>query len=560
MKRVSFLLAMVLCWTVFFSCSDIGYARAQTQPAVIVMKNIKVTADEVNIRQDKSDTGQIISKAYKNDIYELLVEAKDARGRVWYKVEAGFGNVTGWLAGWQCKRTNEKVNTAVKSKQGELLKSCSNKELYIKLLLLEDYSLKNLLKTFGKSYSIKPVYTYKKYEYKNGVYFEVNEENEVVTVGVGSRGTYVDSIKKITGDIFSKNKGNERIILDSSNLIIVDAVSNKVLREYATGYQDIETILTGNFLGDGAAELYLCDSEDYDKSIPTKKAVYKVVNDDFVKACDENSFNEYAGGIKATIDNNILRMNVDIGSYHNGHMSVIPDKVFYNTRSETEKSKLLSLNKDWTIIQENGKWYILVQYSVDIVMLTYYWGPLDENMKNNTSMYNDLARITLLLDMSGREPVIYRTECRIKYNDDKLLNLKTLEFEDAALKNGPELGMTMGEAYLSLGGKLETDEYSDYMIYKDVELFEYCGSIVDIYTKSANHMTSRGVKVGDSIEKVESIYGKPDMGFSGDNKVEYKFCYTNPKNELEVTFYRTMKIYYQDGLVNAIQFHQVMLD
>ena len=29
----------------------------------------------------------------------------------------------------------------------------------------------------------------------------------------------------------------------------------------------------------------------------------------------------------------------------------------------------------------------------------------------------------------------------------------------------------------------------------------------------------RGLKVGDNIKKVESIYGKPDVGFSGDSKV-----------------------------------------
>lgn len=558
MKRLSFLLALVLCITIVCFCIDIGDVSAGT--AVTPLKNIKVTADEVNIRQDKSATSQIISKAYKNDVYQLLVEEKDAQGRTWYKVEADFGNITGWLAGWLCKKTNEQVNSVVKSKPGELLKSCSNKDLYIKLLLLEDYSLKNLIKIFGKSYSIKPVYAYKKYEYKSGLYFEVNEEDQVVTVGVGSRSANVDSIKKLTCNIFNKNKGDEKLILDGSNLIVVDALSKKVLREYSTGYQDIETILTGNFLGDGAAELYLCDSEDYDGSGLTKKAIYKVVNDDFVMACDENSFNEYKDGIRAAIDNNMLSLNVNIGSYSYSQTSVIPDKVFYNTEAETDKNKLLSIVSAWTVLPENGKWYIQVRYSVNIVILTYYWGPPDENMEDNSTMYNDLARVDLLLDLGGKEPVVSKAETKLKYDHDKLLTLKTLEFQDAALKNGPALGMTMEEAYSSLGGKLKEDEYTENMIYKGIELFEYCGSIVDIYTKSPDYMTSRGVKVGDSIKVVEDMYGKPDIGFSGDDKVEYKFCYTNPKNKVEITFYRTMKIYYQDGLVSAIQFHQVILD
>ena len=139
-------------------------------------QNIKVTANELNIRQDKSTNSKIIAEASRGDVFQMLEEAKDAQGRVWYKVEAEFGNVTGWLAGWFCVKTNEDANKGFRSKPGELF-DCSSKDLYIKLLLLGNYSTENLIRTFGKDYTVSSdEFGCKDYDYKNGVIYRVDKE------------------------------------------------------------------------------------------------------------------------------------------------------------------------------------------------------------------------------------------------------------------------------------------------------------------------------------------------------------------------------------------------
>lgn len=81
------------------------------------------------------------------------------------------------------------------------------------------------------------------------------------------------------------------------------------------------------------------------------------------------------------------------------------------------------------------------------------------------------------------------------------------------LADGPKVEMTMEEAYKALGGNMKEFEYSEYMEYNGVSLSEFCGYIVDITVTSPDYQTPRGLRVGDPIEKVERLYGKPDQGF-----------------------------------------------
>ncbi len=523
-------------------------------------QNIKVTANELNIRQDKSTDSKIIAEASRGDVFQLLGEAKDAQGRVWYKVEAEFGNVTGWLAGWFCVKTNEDANKGFRSKPGELF-DCSSKDLYIKLLLLGNYSTENLIRTFGKDYTVESDYGgYKDYEYKNGVKFRVDKEGKVDKVGVDNRSFYIDwhEIRKVTCDIFSKNKGNEQIITDSGNIIVIDAATKRVIREYNTGYTYINDIQAGNFLGGSAPELYLSTESNIYEEQPAKRGIYKIVNDDFVRVYDEEAFGQYKSGIKAALEKNDLKLDVSIGSFTQSKKSSIPERVFSNTKAVKDKNKLLSTEHAWTVVQEKDRWYVRARYIVNYAMLTYYWGPLLENMDDNETMYNDLARVDVMLDLCSGPEAVYKVDSKVKYDNSKLNSIKPLIYKEAALKEGPALGMTMKEAIAALGGKLKED-YSESQEYKGVSLYEYCGVITDIYTESRDYSTTRGLKVGDSIEKVESLYGKPDIGFSGDEKVQYKFNYKYTK-ELEATYYRTMTIYYEKGLVKGIQFHQVIFD
>lgn len=84
-------------------------------------------------------------------------------------------------------------------------------------------------------------------------------------------------------------------------------------------------------------------------------------------------------------------------------------------------------------------------------------------------------------------------------------------------------------------------KYSESMELNGVKLFEFCSVIVDIYVESPKYKTKRGLKVGDSIEKVQRLYGKPAVAFSGDDFVEYKFCCKDMNGELEINYYRGLK-------------------
>ena len=277
------MIIMALCIS---TVGPLGVDRlAEAKATTPALKNIKITAKVVNVQKEKSINSKIICQATKDQVYELLSEEKDSAGKVWYKVDADFG-VTGWVASWFCKKTNEKINSAIKSKSGELLYECTNKDLFVQLLLLEDYSLKSLLKTYGSSYSVRQGYLSKIYEYKNDINFEVSEDGDVETVGVGDCKFSTNVVKKKTCDIF-KHKGKEIIIIYGNYLIIVDAANKKVLREYNIGYLEIKNFEVGNIVGDSNLELYLygIDSES------TKSGIYTVTNDDFTKVYHTDSYN-----------------------------------------------------------------------------------------------------------------------------------------------------------------------------------------------------------------------------------------------------------------------------
>ena len=557
MRKIAILLILAMC---FSTLSSLGDGRIVEVKATTTSKgNIKIVANLVNVRDKKSTNSNIICQVSKNQVYELLGEEKDSLGKVWYKVSIDFV-ATGWVAGWLCKKTNEKVNTAIKSKPGELLYKCSNKDLFVGLLLVEDYSLKNLLKVYGSKYSVRKNSSNTIYEYENGIKFEVNESGQVVTAEAGKRSFSISQIKKKTCDIF-KHKGNEILVFDSNkSLIVLDATNKKVLREYSTRYLESADFEVGNFIGDSNLELYLYETgSGLNRRI--EKGIYKVINDDFIKVYDTDSFNYYSNGIKANINKNILNLDVKIGNYSFKEKSTIPDRVFYNTKEITDKNKLLSVDPEWSVVQEKGNWYIKVHCSVNIIMLKYYWGPAGDDIEEKEIMLNDLARVDVLLDSSSGAPKIKETSCKMKYNDDSLLSIKPMLYEEGALVDGPALGMSMEEAYKALGGgEIKDEEHFDSMQLNGVTIEQWCFQIVGISVESQKYTTQRGLKVGDSIKTVESLYGKPDVGFSGDEYVEYKFCEKSKNGKIEINYYRSLFVCYKNGFVSKFYLEQVILD
>jgi hypothetical protein len=170
-------------------------------------------------------------------------------------------------------------------------------------------------------------------------------------------------------------------------------------------------------------------------------------------------------------------------------------------------------------------------------------------------MHNDLARVFIDLSLKDNEHEIIDVNAEIKYNNPELLAIEPLGYDEIRLVDGPMVEMSMENAYEALGGNPEDFEYSDYIEYNGVTLFEFCGCIVEITVTNPDYETPRGLRVGDTIQKVESLYGKPDSGFSGEDYVFYK-CADNGY----VNYYRGLNIYYENDVVRAFLLYQVILD
>jgi len=389
------------------------------------------------------------------------------------------------------------------------------------------------------------------YEYPNGLYF-------------GMYGDYLNqfgfqdryrSIRPFTitrkkCDIFS-NPGDELLIFFeygmNYRLLVCAADTREVLREYYLDFIDMYQIETGDFMNDGSLQLYL---DGLGEGI-YKKGIYQVVNDDFVEVFNTSSFKEYNNDIKAAINNSSMSMSVSIGSYNNSFTSVIPEIVFYDTWDVQDRTSLLEIDSDWEVVNKNGKWFVQVLCKVNYPMIYYYWGPPDFDITPNEVMYNDLARVFVDLSLTGHKYDIADVRAEVKYDDPDLLSIKALDYDEIRLVDGPAVEMTMEQAYEALGGNMEEFEYSESIEYNGVGLFEFCGCIVEITVTSPEYETPRGLRVGDTIEKVERLYGKPDQGFSGDEYVVYK-CSAN--------YYRGMDICYKDNAVEKIILYQHILD
>ncbi len=521
-------------------------------------KRIKITGDVLNVRKDKTTDSEIIGKAYEDNVYEVIGEGKDADNRPWYKIYSDFG-VKGWVAGWFCEETSGNINSRIRSGKGELLYLNECKDFFVDILLMDDYSLDVLLDKFGDDYTVTERYLYNTYGYENGMKIDTyREDGNVKSIEIDDRVLDVNDIEKITCDIF-ENDGNEIVIFYEIGMyyymLVLDAETKAILRDYSLGYYHMYDWKVEDFLNDGKLELYIYglakDSRQRD--------MFRVVDDDFVKIYGINAFGFFKEGIRAGIRNNEFSLDINIGDYCASEKSPVAQRVFYNTRDTPDKNELLSVDTEWEVKEINGKWFVKVRNTVNIIMLEFYWGPPKLNMQYNSIMLNDLARIDVLVQLNGDKVTVENIDYAVKYNDVKLLNTVPILFDEACLVDGPSLGMEMEEAYEALGGDREDFEYTNGLEYNGVSLFEFCGEVVDITVLTDGYMTPRGLKVGDTIEKVESLYGKPDAGFSGDDYVEYKFCY-GENDQIRVTYYTTLIVHYENGLVSKFGLHQVILD
>lgn len=447
-----------------------------------------------------------------------------------------------------------------KSKSGAMLDESIDKDLHVRLLMMEEYSLKGFQTSFGTDLIQSADGIYERFSYPNGVYFNTWKDGTVAEIGMndGKVTIYPEQIRRMRMDIFP-NPGDEWLILYECDmyyrLLVLDGTTQAVLREYETGFLNILDVQIGDILREGGVQLYLdgyADGTD-------KRAIYRVVADDFVQVYDLGSFAQYKDGIKATISNSLLRLDVQLEGNSEKKELQLPERLFYDNRDISDKNTLLAIHPSWHVLEKDGQWFLTVRNSVDFDMLGYFWGPPGENMDDNNIMLNDLARVDILLAMDKGTPKIVEIKTSVKYDDPALLAVKPILREEGRLLEGPVLESTMEQAFSAAGGDMNTFEYAEQLTVNGISLYEFTGSIVDITVTAPGHATTRGMKVGDSIQTVERLYGKPDAGFSGDESVSYKSVFDDQKKPA-LNYYRGLDISYLNGTVKSFTVYQVILD
>lgn len=527
------------------------------------LNSIKVLGNNVNVRQDPSLSGEIVKKVSASSrIFEIMDEAKDKDGKLWYQIEVDFG-VEGWIAGWLCAKTAEPGNAICRSKPGELLNGSVNKDLFTKLMLVEDYTVASLTASFGKDYTKTELDPEIRYYYASGLYFSADGQGIVYEIGIGDlMAIDPESIHRKTCNIF-QNPGDEVLIIYKNQhaqnfyfhheLLVVDAAKRAVLRNYALSTQNVSDFEAEDYLDNGGLQLFI---KEENRDGADLSAIYKVVDDDFIRAYHTDSFASYKDGINARISSSELSLDIKIGSYAKKYKSQLPARLFYESGDIPDKNSLLSIVQKWDVVQKSGKWMIHLRNVVE----------LTSKIKDGiTESDYDLARVDMLIKLRDGTSAISEISSAIKYDNPGLLSAAPIYLAEGKLQNGPALGMTPEEAYKALNGDMNGYKSADTIIYNGVSLIcignmEVPNKIVvnQIIVASPDYSTTRGLKVGDTIAKVENLYGKPDVGFSGDSSATYLFVLDlNGKARLG---WDSFTIHYKNGVVESYEFYQFIGD
>ena len=73
-------------------------------------------------------------------VFPMLEERQDSDGNTWYLIQTGFGQ-RGWIPDWLCEKA-DKQTTVYISERGRLLDPEIDEDLYIRALLMDEYTLK----------------------------------------------------------------------------------------------------------------------------------------------------------------------------------------------------------------------------------------------------------------------------------------------------------------------------------------------------------------------------------------------------------------------------------
>ena len=309
---------------------------------------------------------------------------------------------------------------------------------------------------------------------------------------------------------------------------------------------------------DGKAELYI---EGFKESI-RKKELFKFSDEDFFSIFNLDTMKTLCKGMEAKIEKN--RFTCSYSSGDNNLLckgvSILPKKLFYGVKKGESPNKFLYAACDWRPVKKDNSWYIDVISTFKIKAGQYYFGPWTGNPpppEAYTDFYCDIARLHVIFKYENSNFTPVETKLVMNYNANHVRNYKLLQNNDASFNGNIALGLNIFQVCKSLGIKL--DEYGyvkgecNTIRFTGITLNSFYGdTVINIKVDSNKYKTKRGLKVGDSIETLKSLYGIPDQGFLEDNQVVY---YSNGNN-----FYRKMYITLKNRKVARIEFDQMASD
>ncbi len=529
--------------------------------------NIQIAVDMGHFIRNENGVMVDIGKQYIGTNLDQIYWSGDAKddesyGFCNFKIYSASDNSL--ISSWKCRLlySSETDSYYTLHERGipAVVSPTGNKYIYEDLLPMGNVSLSELLHKFGNSYTMRDGFMGKEYLYDTGLLLKAGS-NERYDVFIGNEIIDQESIKKLTCD-FLDNDGLETLVLYEMDyryfLSVFNSDCNKFIKHFSLNYQSIDDWSTYDINNDIKNELYLYGSRD-DGTI--LRELLTVKNGEMKALYSTSNSRQYNKSIQAILNDRKLNIKANSGDFKLSAESMMPKRVFYNMKDVKDKNDLIVISNDWEIVNYKGKYRIKNSSTINMKIIEYYFGPPDENSEFNEVMLNDVAVVDFYLEPHKDEFKLVDAKIKVKYDKDEPVDIEPIFEDDGCLVNGPALGMSMGDAYEALGGKTEDliNDYNSSIEYKGVKLFEFCSEVVGIEVSTDKYKTKRGLKVGDSIKKVEELYGKPDKGFSGDASVEYKFCYGN-KESPELNYYRTLTVYYENGFVSKFELSQIILD
>lgn len=536
-----------------------------------------ITEYSTPVYSEKSTASKRIENTDNGEVYGILRQETDNHGVLWYQIEM-FVNSFGWVPAASCRKTSKEVTIPVRSNPGELLNPAIDTDLLLKLLAVRDGKAESFIKVLGSGYTknVREIESLSGrftdivvfYTYSDDLFLECDSESNVVSFSIGEDTYYLENNVKITADITS-DPGDEILYYNHvgnfGELLVVKGDSSTVIGNYRFSWpgDDEEWLRVGDFCGTGSNQIFYGQKKaDYydDYYYPNLSLLFTVGSDGTLTAILDNAalFSRLQNASASILDKT-LTLDIEVDDYGFSQTCRLPDAIFYNNINFPDKNSLLHKIIHWDVDSVDAKWYILVDCIVFFDMCDAYWG-LPVPNDDSGCLINDLARTRFVfefvdgkLELRGADPVIkYQdagTDTALVECDE--LNLDNGIFlrqkKDEAFRLLPEAPVVLGEFEYTVTSDGVTLIAEDYLV--DVP------EVSDIIVTSPKYPTKRGIRVGDPIEKVESLYGKPHQGLPGDEESWY-YASFEYKGNILTTYSIGIVFSYEDGKVASYHLYE----